>query len=243
MLQVIYRLSTNSYKKERFEFATKEYCLMNFLKHFPRNIVHLMVDDTNLKLETIGILSAMHHEEEFASFTMHTGGSSAGAWRNAVIKMQSLNLADEDYVLFQEDDYLYLPNAQSILMEGAKRADYVAPYLHLDRFIPASKGGNPYIDDAGSFLTRMFKTDNRFWVQVESTTLTFLVNVKAFREDLSVWEKWTLGTYPHDFQAFLELGKTGRTVISPVPTIATHTESAWQSPLIGTGYKEWKNVL
>ena len=136
-----------------------------------------------------------------------------------------------------------MPNAKQVILEGLERADYVAPYLHGDRFIPASRGGNPFIDDAGSFTTRCFKTEHSFFVQVDSTTMTFATTIETLQADAPIWNKWTTGTYPHDHSAFLELGKVGRTIVSPIPTVATHCEIAWKSPLIGTTYKDWSEVI
>jgi hypothetical protein len=39
--------------------------------------------------------------------------------------------------------------------------------------------------------------------------MTFACRVGTLREDMPIWEKWTSGTHPHDFQAFLELREKG----------------------------------
>lgn len=241
-MKVIYRISSNGYKKTKLPFATKKYCLQNAIEVFGQQNIHLFIDTTNLAdelkkdIEDLGL-------DLFGYTTYYSGGSSAGSFRY-VLDYAMTNLLDDTRLLLSEDDYLWLPSAPQIMQEGFDREiDYLAPYLHPDRFIPASQGGNPYIDDDGAFATRCFKTANSFWVQVESTTLTFNCTVATLKRDWPLWDKWTnLGHYPQDHKCFCELTAMGRSVASPIPTQATHIEVPWVSPLIGTGYADWKQV-
>lgn len=247
MFVAIYRLSTNGYAKEKFSYATKLYCLENFLREFyisgEVSPVHLLIDTTNLNEEV--------HEQvrqidpnKFNNIHYYAGGSSAASWREGWNYLFNLKLPDNTICLLSEDDYLYTPNSLKTLLEGTQRGiDYIAPYLHGDRFIPAGKGGNQHVDDSGTFLTRFFKTHNKFWIMVESTTMTFCTTMKTLKEDEEIWEKYTMGTHPNDYLAFLELTqKKYRSLASPVPTIATHCEPMWESPLIGTPFNTWSEV-
>jgi hypothetical protein len=236
-LTVIYRLSDNGYAKEKFAYATKFHCLYNFCKHFPRSIVHILVDDTNLKDETLAVISGMHRTEEFASFSIHSGGSSAASWRNGVAKLDSLNLSESDYVYFCEDDYIHRQNSMKVLLEGLARADYVSLYDHADKYIPASKGGNPYIDDDGTEETRVGVTESCHWKLTNSTTMTLATSVKVLKEDRKIWDTGTSETYPHDFNMFIQLRQMGRSLITPIPGYSTHCEEKWKAPLI-----DWSKV-
>jgi hypothetical protein len=69
-----------------------------------------------------------------------------------------------------------------------------------------------------------------------STTMTFAAKVKTLKEDEEILRKYTSGSYPRDFEMFLELRDKSRSLITPIPGYATHGETAWLSPL--TDWKE-----
>ena len=68
--------------------------------------------------------------------------------------------------------------------------------------------------------------------------MTFAAKVKTLREDESIWRKHTTGTYPKDFDAFIELRNKKRVLVSPIPSQATHGETAWLAPLT-----DWENEI
>jgi hypothetical protein len=227
-MKVFYRISDGSYKKERFQHATKQGCLENFLKHFPKEEITLYADnvkdDTYTWLQTYGM-----------NILRTNGGSSAGGFR--IVLEDALNLPDNEIIYFVEDDYLHLENSRQILIEGLERAHYVTLYDHVDKYIPASYGGNKFITDDGAEETRVFLTRSRHWKLTNSTTMTFATTVENLREDGYIWRKHTQGTYPHDFDCFIELRSNGKTLASPIPSLSTHCEPMWAAPLI-----DWTNI-
>lgn len=236
-IQCVYRLSDNGYAKEKFSFATKHYCLDNFLKHFSYEDVHVLVDSTNLKDSTLEFVTSLKQMNLIATLGVLRApnddcGSSAASFRSAVTWAQN-NLQPDDIVYFIEDDYLHREGSPQILREGVARSDYATLYLHGDRFIPKSQGGSMATDDSGAFGARVFKTDSSFWVQVESTTMTFATTLSTLNNDMDIWKSYIDGTHPNDFGAFVKLGQVrGRTLISPIPGYSTHCEPRWASPLI-----------
>jgi hypothetical protein len=233
MLHVIYRLSDNSYNKDRMR--TKSECLGNFFWKFcsvNKLKVYILVDTTNLRQETRDLLTV------YDTFEVHyvNGGSSAASWKLAFEFAQQF--PDDDYVYFVEDDYLHRHNSYLVLMEGLERADYVSLYDHNDKYISSFDGGNPFIDDDGGEATKVFRTKSAHWKLTNSTTMTFATQLKTLRDDADVWHRWTMtGPHPHDFQAFLELNKKGRSLITPIPGWSTHCEERWASPGI-----DWSTV-
>lgn len=227
-MKIFYRLSDGSYKKERFTHATKKGCLENFLKRFPQEEIIIYAD--NVKDETFRWL-----QEYNCQLIRTNGGSSAAGFR--IVLQDALNLPDDEIVYFVEDDYLHLPNSREILLEGLQRVDYVTLYDHIDKYIPANMGGNAFIDDGGGEETRIFLTKNRHWKLTNSTTMTFATTVKVLREDAPTWLSYTAGTYPRDFDCFIELRSKGRTLASPIPSLSTHCEPRWAAPLI-----DWTTV-
>lgn len=239
-MRIIYRLSDNGYPKEKFAFATKQYCLHNFLWEFKFEQIHLLVDFTNLKDETKKMVESEIDELRIVgnevNLKYYTGGSSAGSWREAWRTFIDCSISDNEIIYFVEDDYLHRKESNKLIYEGIKVADYVSLYDHADKYIPASKGGNMFIGEDGAEVTKVLLTKSSHWKLTNSTTMTFASTKKTLLEDKDIWERWTLGTHPHDFQAFIELRQKGRSLITPIPGYSTHCEPAWASPLI-----DWSN--
>lgn len=245
-MNIFYRLSDGSYPKVRFQNATKEKCLLNFWKEFqhPDDRFYLVLD--NVKEETFQKFARLceieHEKEGMWVTTMRTqGGSSAGSFR--IVLNEALKLNSHEFVYFVEDDYAHLPGSRQVLWEGLERAHYVTLYNHPDKYIPATEGGNPFIGEDRAETTKVFVTQNSYWMMTNSTTMTFATTVETLQEDKDVWFKYTEGTYPQDMNIFLELRAKGRGLIQPIPTKATHCEPAWAAKLIGTGQVSWEDVL
>jgi len=239
MINVIYRLSDNGYNKPKFPNATKLHCFKNMLSQFHPNWVHVFVDETNLLPET---RQAMIDENNhwwaeygdqigagFGHFEFYTAGSSAASWRH-VFDFALNKFRPEEYVYFVEDDYLHLEGARSILTQGLQIADYVSLYDHNDKYIPASQGGNPFIDEDAGEVTKVFRTKDVHWKLTNSTTMTFATTVAQLREDEATWREFTQGSHPNDFSCFLKLRELGRSLITPIPGYSTHCEPRWASP-------------
>lgn len=222
-MKIYYRISDGSYKKNRLRHATKKGCLENFLKHFPKEEIIIYAD--NVKDDTYNWLSTYECE-----LVRSNGGSSAGGFR--IVMEAALQLPPEEIVYFMEDDYLHLTDSRKILLEGLTRAHYITLYDHPDKYIPAEHGGNPLIDLDAAEETKVFRTNSRHWKLTNSTTMTFATTVQTLMEDQEVWRKFTAGTYPHDFNCFIELRNMGRTLASPIPTLSTHCEVEWVAPFI-----------
>ena len=230
-MKVIYRISDNGYVKTKFERATKKRCLFNFLENWIADEVTVLVDrvipETKQFLEDYRDIAGL--DVQFID-----GGSSAQSFRIAFER--ALELPDDEVVYLVEDDYWHLPFSRRILLEGIERADYVTLYDAPDKYIPASKGGNPFIDDDGADVTKVILTPSSHWRLTNSTTCTFAAKVSTLKADYETWKKWCFPTHeekhPHDFQCFLALRESGRSLISPLPTLSTHCELMWAAPLI-----------
>ena len=227
-MRILYRISDGSYKKERFQHATKKGCLENFLKHFPSEEITLYAD--NVSDETYEWLQTYDLE-----VIRTNGGSSAAGFR--IVLDEALKLDDTEIVYFVEDDYLHLENSRQVLLEGLERTDYVTLYDHVDKYMPASEGGNPYIDEDAAEETKVFLTKSSHWKLTNSTTMTFAAKVKTLREDEPTWRKHIEGKHPNDFGCFIELRNNGRSLSSPMPGLSTHCEPMWAAPLI-----DWEQV-
>lgn len=243
-IQLIYRLSDNGYPKTKFDFATKQVCLNNFLSRFrwKFSTVYLFIDTTNLQTNTLNWVTDVVDSEASvfgiqAKIQMIDGGSSAKSWQ--IVKNFALeSFSDNQCVYFVEDDYLHRKGSDDALIEGLGFADYVSLYDHADKYIPAAAGGNQFIDEDGGEVTKVFRTPTSHWKLTNSTTMTFATSIKTLREDASIWDKWTSGSHPNDFQCFLELREKGRSLVTPIPGFSTHCEPRWASPGI-----DWEKIV
>lgn len=229
-MKVLYRISDNGYVKPKFENATKRRCLLNFLEQWPLEEIIVFAD--RCISETKDFLLDYADQTGLILYDIPDGfgGSSAASWRH--VRDYALTLPDDEAVYFVEDDYFHLDMSRTCLLEGLERADYVTLYDAPDKYVPASKGGNPLIDDDGADISKVILTKSHHWRLTNSTTMTFACKVQTLRDDNDIWKKYTSSTHPHDFECFLELRASGRSLISPIPTLSTHCEPAWAAPLM-----------
>lgn len=235
-LNIIYRISDGSYKKNRLEYATKEYCLQNFIYTFVDwETDHLAVLMDNCSEETTNmILKTLPNQQMWWTVQKINGGSSAQSFNLALD--YALYLPNDEYVYLCEDDYIHWPESRKVLEEGLQRADYISCYDHPDKYINGHDGGNPHVEDGGE-ITRVFRTETCHWKLTNSTTMTWATSVRVLKVDETIWRKYTVGQYPRDFDAFIALRNAGRTLATPIPGYSTHTEVDWLTP-----YRDWRNV-
>ena len=152
---------------------------------------------------------------------------------------EALNkLNDDEIVYFVENDYLHKPGSNQIIKEGIELgASFVTLYDHPDKYLDPSRGGNMFCQ-GGAEDTRVYLTQSSHWKITNSTTMTFAAKVKTLREVEPILRKHTSGTYPRDFDMFLELRDKNHILISSIPGYSTHGETAWLAPL-----NDWKQYV
>lgn len=235
-MRFIYRISNNSYKKDRLKNSSKEYCFLNFIKNLytKNDKLYVIADNVNDELQKFIETNLPIGGHIFRVNT----GSNGASFR---LQLNLVNQIPENEIVFlHEDDYLYKSCSldtddqklnHSLIIEGLEKSDYVTLYDHPDKYIPPSQGGNPKISDKGVEFTGIFLTTNSHWKYTNSTTLTFAAYSKTLKEDLSLWAPYISGPHPNDFQAFLNLGKRGRKIASTIPGRSTHCDPHNLSPL------------
>ncbi len=245
-MKIFYRISesTNSeHAKARtwqvkLQNATKQNCLLNTLEAFPTADITVFVDSITENtwewLQSLPRINLVKIQE----------GSDAKSMRVLLQKATTEN--DSEIILFQEDDYLYIPELlpENKIIEVLQYADYATGYLHPDKFWHPSKGGNPYTPaDNVSEPTQVIKTSNHFWMLTNSTTNTFATTAKTIKEDLDIWlwgTKDLINT--RDFDIFIQLREKGRTLVQPIPSLATHCLKGFEAPLVGLNIPTWEDI-
>jgi hypothetical protein len=240
-LHVYYRTSDKGENKERLDFIDNKVCLNNFIKEFPERNITLIAD--NVGDETMKWLETFH----FKDILRTSLGNSGSFW---FAYNMAMNLPEDDYVYFVENDYIHRSNSMSILLEGLKIADYVTLYDHPDKYFD---GVNPQVRDGGE-NSKVLLTKSSHWKSTNSTTMTFASKVSTLKKDYFVFKIFTVGIInskqeilrkfqrrgtPGDYQIFTILTKFKfRKLISSIPGFSTHGETKYLSPNI-----DWKSIV
>jgi len=240
-MKIIYRISDVGYNKVKPDYITNENCLKNFVYVFGNQNLEIIAD--NCSKETLQMITKYVHPNKISSVSV---GHGAGTF-NLALDM-ALKWDDDEIVYFVENDYIHLKGSSQILEEGFKLgAPYVTLYLHPDKFIPPTSGGNPEVGDDSGYLTRIYRGETQLFGMFNSTTMTFAAKVKTLKEDEKILRKWTNGTHPDDFRMFLELRDKGNALLCPLNTFSTHGETNWLAPLYKVKQEnlveEWKKHL
>lgn len=139
---------------------------------------------------------------------------------------KQLELASKtnDYVLFQEDDYLYLPCVGRKVLSALEKFDFITPqdeYLY-------------YFDEPRHIGRYEIKVvGNHHWREVNSTTLTFGTHGKLIKENQDLFTKYGTGDYP----MWQDLRGRGYKLFSSIPSLATHMVEGILAPTI-----PWSNI-
>lgn len=231
-MKILYRISDGGNIKNKLPNAGKMKCLENSLNAFGKENFYVFADnclgETLTRILQLGI----------QPIEIKLG--NAMSWRY-VVEYAIQNFKPEEIVYLLEDDYFHLPKSAVAIEEALEFADYATLYDHPDKYISAAENGpNPYIEN-GSEPTRVWLTDSSHWKQTNSTTMTFAAKVKTLEEDKEIWWEFTSKGFPNDFGAFQRLQGIGnwenrifgkqRILVSSIPGLSTHGETAWLTPL------------
>ena len=222
-MRIIYRISDTGYNKVKPDYINNENCLANATKEFDDSIWSVIADnvskDTNDMIQKYVTRDCILYTEK---------GNGAATFNLALD--EALTYDDDEIVYFIENDYLHKPGSQKIIQEAFELgASFVSLYDHPDKYMAPSKGGNPYCE-GGAEDTRVYLTDSCHWKITNSTTMTFAAKVSTLKRTEETLRKWTSESHPNDFQMFLDLRAQKELLITPIPGLATHGETAWLSP-------------
>lgn len=234
-MHVLYRISSNSYQKERLPVASKEYCLSNFINNVltERDKMTIIADGVDAGLMEF-ILAQKQKNIEILRENL---GSNGAAFRFQLD--YASRLPQNTIVMLQEDDYIYKEarwphntnfNYHEMISQALEFADYISFYDHPDKYMSPKVGGNPLISERGTEQTEIFCTKSMHWKYTNSTTCTFACTVETVKQDSRIWKHFCPDNHPHDYQAFLALGLRGRKLATSIPGKATHCDMPWISP-------------
>jgi hypothetical protein len=237
-LHVYYRVSSKGNPLGRTELGgtylssvTRKKCFNNFLEVFGTENLHMICDNCN---------------EDMINFVQSKGikdieVTQLGNTRSFMycIDRATSELDSDDLVLFQEDDYLFTPDAKRLIFEGLKLGHYMSNYDSLDKYIDADKGGNNPLIYGGGEDCKVLMGETRHFKTSCATTGTFASTVKTLREDYPIVSKHNQPHFdhPHDFAMFVELGQRGRILVNPLCGASMHVG------LEPSPYIDWETIV
>jgi hypothetical protein len=257
---ILYRISSGGYAKTKPDYITKESCFMNMLRELlvlsmdavPCYLM-IVADRCNAKLKDFiqNACRSLRLPDRMPIKMLETDiGHGAGSF---VVGVRTLltekSLTDNDVVYFLEDDYLHVPGAFAKIFEvvESNRAQYATGYDHPDKygtFDPTSstfKSPNPFIDptSGSEMATEVMLINGHHWKKTHSTTMTFATKIKTLKADFDdAIGPFVGGSHPEDFDMWtaIELVQKKK-LVSPIPSLSTHGETAWLAPCV-----DWKTI-
>lgn len=211
---VIYRISNNSNVRNRI--CSKEESLINFLSVFKCKVI-VVADSCNKEL--------IEFIKNFNITLIEINEKSNGKSFLYCLNL-ALNFNKDEFILFQEDDYLYCNDSYKIINEGLQISDYVTLYDHPDKY---NECCNPFVKNNGE-ISKVLLTNSCHWKSTNSTTMTFACRVSTLIDDLDIIKNNIVEDQCLDFKMFTEIIQKGKLLISSIPAFCTHTETSVLSP-------------
>lgn len=209
-MKVYYRISDNSYAKEKIPGSNKETCLKSLLRNFPNSEKIIICDNCNAS--TIEMVKKVAKSCD----VIITNNSNAGSFEFAFDLAVQNDIHCINY--FAEDDYLYSLNGNQELaiQEGLERSDYVTLFDHPDKYESEYGFGEN---------CKVFKTSSFLWRTTISTCMTFAAKTLNLKKNLAIFKRYlTNQAHPNDHCIFQDLKERGCMLALPIPGLAFHTD-------------------
>ena len=220
--------------KPRPAWFDKRACFLNFVDVFGTKNVFVVADGVGQ--ETAAWLATIVPDCQIVRTEY-----KSGAFSFLHAARMATRFPDDTKIALVEDDYVWTHDAKACLSEALDIAAYATPYDAGDKYVDAGTVGpdgcigNPLISGR-SEATRVYLTKSCHWKETNSTTMTFAAKAGTIRADLDVYNAFCGTGFPFDFAMFRHLLTTkGRTLVSPIPSRATHCEAAYLAPLVDWG--------
>jgi hypothetical protein len=129
-------------------------------------------------------------------------------------------------VYFLENDYLHDPRWISCLEELINSQipfDYVSLYDHPDKYLYSDS----FHDMHQKLVSKIFFTKTVHWRTTPSSCASFITSMENFRKDIPILKMGLM-----DHLMFDELGKLGKIMVSPIPSLSTHCMARFLAPCI-----------
>lgn len=222
MIHVINRhcnFSNISVNKQRPSWFSRYKCFQNLISIFQEATIHIIFDGD--------IKNHFLTEFDLSLFKVQETKVGSGAASFIYSIEYALNVAEEnDLIYFVEDDYLHMPKAMKILIEGMSinKNGYISLYDHKDKY---------FLPEYHNLTSQIFVTDSCHWRTTPSTTDTFCISKQVLQKYKDIFIKWSTGVNcSMDHKRCIDLWNNGVPLITSIPGFATHCESEYLSPTL-----------
>jgi hypothetical protein len=243
---ILFRISSKGYPKVKVDGIDKYDSLKNLKQIFNDWEWICIADNCDDHL-----INHLNTEFSFDEFIETKLGNPGSFWKLYEVALNSIK--DDDIAYFIEDDYLHLPQAPEVIIEGLKFFDYVTLYDHPDKYKNHDGPVNPYAKlNTYSEKTEVIEGKSTVWRTSNSTTMTFAVTGKTLKADQDIWSITKTAKKDFDFDNFCVLTKQPTILKSrfimqiprklkfwskpkrylgiPIPGLSLHLEQAFLKP-------------
>ena len=239
MIYIFYRdTSHNKVHSDQFDWMNYEKCFKSLLDTLDENCKLTIMFDGD---------TANHYVEKYQNKYKYDivkidAGNDFASNTKTFEYIKSLDYIKEgDIIGVFENDYLYLPWIKDVmtlyyysLNYQMWENTYVSLFDHKDKYMYNVPNG---MEDSGMYSnlkSQIYLGLTRYWRTTPSTCASFLMSKKVFDKDYEIHISGKA-----DNSRFGELTKEpyNRVVLTPMPSLATHTNKYFFAPLIN-----WKNL-
>lgn len=213
--------SKASFHKARFEKFSFEKCHQNLMQtadftqanftffldtHFGHELDHFIKKEKRFPLVEID------------------AGCEAKSFLALLEYVAKQSFPEETILYFLEDDYLHRTGWVDVLLEGftLPAVDYITLFDDRDKY---------FLPQYQELSSQIFHTKTCHWRTTPSTTNTYAMRFKTFKEHLPIHQKFSIGRQiSADYDKFCHLQEIGATLISSLPGWSTHVQPENASP-------------
>ena len=231
-------------KKQRIKGFDKLDCIKNLATEFGEENITIIADSLSDSFKhQVKTLQPFHHSNDTPNTPpmnirmVHVDFGNGSETYRAALEMAIEENSDMDNVYLVEDDFYHKPGSKKALIEACDSYEqYATCYDHPDKYLNAEQGGNPHVKDNGE-ITRLMRTENYHWKITNSTVMSFATKVGRLKLDYNIHQEYSKDKITDSYRMFMALNQQGIGVVSSIPGLSSHLETAWLSP--GTDWEHF----
>jgi hypothetical protein len=177
------------------KYKLSELCLKSFKESLGSLKTKMYVLLDNCPAEYEGLFEKYFDERDLVLLNYNGIGNQQTFGKQLDILLEQ---KESEFIYFAEDDYFYLPNEFSEMLELLRSREdvhFVSPYDHLDYY-------QMYIH---KYKSEIIYSETKHWRTVSSTCMTFLTSKEILKQTLKVFETYTRKN--DDYSLWLTLTK------------------------------------
>lgn len=195
------------------KYRLNKYCLKSFVRGY---------QDISPKVHFILDYCRGHYDEMISGncpFEYTIEHTELGINGTCLRQYELARESREDIVLFQECDYVYLPDVGYKMMMAIKEFGIVSPYDHPDMYVRYDIHNR--LNEIAIYANHHFRTATR-------NTMTFGIQNDIFKDNYDIFYKYGY----LDGDVWYDLAKKNHRLWTPIPSLATHMVKDYMAPIV-----------